>query len=386
MDWKNGKNIDELKIIKNDNYYGSHDMWSSDAAIYIDEKEVNFINGIAAVNACVIYNKKSRVWACSGVIDENYNEYFNTKNKYGEELVITRNLMFYGYNSEILRVGENDFFVKVKLGYYDSGAYRFIIKHIRLNEGKLELINGDIGANYEKTSSNNLLITSDLFGENKRLYDVSSGQFLEDKKIYPISNGVDTKFFKKNEKLGQEFRKKYGYTDDDKVVIGIGLYIERKGIVDFVELASKMKDYQFIWFGYSPKSMATKDVRKALETELDNLTFAGYVESKMIKAAMSGCDVYIFPTYEETEGIPLIEAFAASCNTVVRDIPVFSEYEEGKIVYKAKNNREFKKKIEDIVEGRLPSLKDNALQVAYDKDISVVGKKLKEVYESVLED
>ena len=186
MDWKNGKNIDELKIIKNDNYYGSHEMWSSDAVIYIDEKEVNFINGIAAVNAHVIYNRKSRVWACSGVIDENYNEYFNTKNKYGEELVITRNLMFYGYNSDILRVGENDFFVKVKLGYYDSGAYRFIIKHIRLNEGKLELINGDIGADYEKTSSNNLLITSDLFGENKRLYDVSSGQFLEDKKIYEL--------------------------------------------------------------------------------------------------------------------------------------------------------------------------------------------------------
>ena len=86
MDWKNGKNIDELKIIKNDNYYGSHEMWSSDAVIYIDEKEVNFINGIAAVNAHVIYNRKSRVWACSGVIDENYNEYFNTKDKYGEEL------------------------------------------------------------------------------------------------------------------------------------------------------------------------------------------------------------------------------------------------------------------------------------------------------------
>ena len=206
-----------------------------------------------------------------------------------------------------------------------------------------------------------------------------------DKKIYSISNGVDTKFFKHDEKLGKEFRKKYGYTDDDKVIIGIGLYIERTGIVDFVELAKKMKDYKFIWFGYSPKSMATKEVKKALETELDNLTFAGYVESKMIKAAMSGCNLYIFPTYEETEGIPLIEAFASSCNTIVRDIPVFSEYEEGKIVYKAKNNREFKKKIEDIVEGRLPSLVENAKKVALEKDILVVGKKLKKVYEDLLD-
>ena len=206
------------------------------------------------------------------------------------------------------------------------------------------------------------------------------------KKIYSISNGVDTKFFKKDEKLGREFRKKYGYTKDDKVIIGIGLYIERKGIVDFVKLASQMKDYKFIWFGYSPKSMATKEVKKALEMKLDNLTFAGYVESKMIKAAMSGCDLYIFPTYEETEGMPLIEAFASSCNTIVRDIPVFSEYEEGKIVYKAKNNREFKRKIEAIIEGKLPSLTKNALEVAKEKDLLVVGRKLKEVYNSLLVD
>ena len=48
---------------------------------------------------------------------------------------------------------------------------------------------------------------------------------LENKKIYAISNGVELDFFKKNKKYGQEFRKKYGYSDTDKVIIGIGLYI-----------------------------------------------------------------------------------------------------------------------------------------------------------------
>ena len=45
------------------------------------------------------------------------------------------------------------------------------------------------------------------------------------KNITAISNGIDTSFFKKDDKLGQEFRKKYGYTKDDKVIMAIGLYL-----------------------------------------------------------------------------------------------------------------------------------------------------------------
>ena len=136
------------------------------------------------------------------------------------------------------------------------------------------------------------------------------------KEIYAISNGIEIDKFKRNNELGKQFRKKYNYNEFDKVIIGIGLYIRRKGIVDFVELAKRMPEYKFIWFGYSPLSAATKDVRDAVNTKLDNLTFAGYVESSEIIGAMSGCDLYIFPTLEETEGIPVIEACACKCKAL----------------------------------------------------------------------
>ena len=181
------------------------------------------------------------------------------------------------------------------------------------------------------------------------------------------------------------FRKRYHYSDQDKVVIGIGLYIERKGIVDFVELAKRLPEYKFIWFGYSPLSAATKEVRKAVNTKLDNLVFAGYVEQDIIVEAMNGCDLYLFPTLEETEGIPIIEACACKTNALIRDIPIFEEWlEEGKNVYKAKDVDEFEKKIKLILEKKLPPLGEKAYQVAKERDIKTVGKQLKEVYEEVL--
>lgn len=226
-----------------------------------------------------------------------------------------------------------------------------------------------------------IIVTPTLY--SKRLIEKYKG--LEKKKIYAISNGIDTTLFKKDKKAGETFRKEYGLSKNDKVVIAIGLYIRRKGIVDFVELARRMPEYKFIWFGYSSLKAATRDVRRAVNTKLPNLTWAGYVPQLKIKEAMSGADLYIFPTFEETEGIPIIEACASKQNAIVRDIPIFDEWlEDGKNIYKAKDVDEFEEKIKGILEGKLPSLVEEGYKVAADRDLKTIGKKLKAVYEEVL--
>jgi len=217
---------------------------------------------------------------------------------------------------------------------------------------------------------------------SKRLLEGYKG--LENKTIYDVSNGIELEFFKKDKKLGEMFRKKYGYKKEDKVIFGIGLYIERKGIVDFVELAKRLPEYKFIWFGYSPLAAATKPVKKAIHTKLDNLTFAGYVEPEMIKAAMNGGDLFLFPTLEETEGIPVIEACACKCNSIIRDIPIFDDWlVDGENIYKAKDINEFEEKIKLFFNGKLNDLTDNAYDVAKQRDIKIVGKKLKNIYKSL---
>lgn len=205
------------------------------------------------------------------------------------------------------------------------------------------------------------------------------------KPIKDISNGIDVNFFKHDDKLGKEFRKKYGYSDTDKIIMGVGLYIERKGIIDFVELAKLLPQYKFIWFGHSPLAASPQKVKDAVNTKLSNLLFAGYVEPEILKGAYSGCDLYLFPTLEETEGIPIIEACAARIPALIRDIPVFSGWlEDGINVYKAKDIEGFKDKIEGILEGKLPNLTKEGYKVALERDIKKVGKRLIDTYKEVL--
>lgn len=207
------------------------------------------------------------------------------------------------------------------------------------------------------------------------------------KPISAISNGIELSFFEKNEAAGENFRKMYGYKKGDKIIVGVGLYIKRKGILDFVELAKRMPEYEFIWFGSSPLYASPRKVRKAVKTSLPNLKFPGYVDPAIIRSALSGANLYLFPTLEETEGIPAIEALASRQYLLVRDIPVFRPWlKEGVNCYKAKNIDEFEEKIRAILEGKMKDLTEEGYKTAKRRNMKNIGRNLLKVYKSVLEE
>ena len=208
-----------------------------------------------------------------------------------------------------------------------------------------------------------------------------------DKPIVAISNGIELDFFKKNEEDGKKFRRDFGFSDDDKIIISVGLYIERKGILDFVELAKRFPEYKFVWFGYLSLNLVPPKIRKAVETELPNLYFPGYVPREELRKAYSGANLFLFPTLEETEGIVLLEALASKIPVLIRDIPIYEGwFVDGENVYKASDLETFEQKIKGILEGELPNLTEQGYKVAEERDIKNIGKQLKELYESLLEE
>ncbi len=204
------------------------------------------------------------------------------------------------------------------------------------------------------------------------------------KPVYAVSNGIDLNFFKAEPCDREKFRSAFGFTESDKVVIAVGLYLERKGILDFVEMAKKMPDYKFIWFGKTPLYSVPFKIIKAVKTKLPNLNFAGYVDPSILKTAYSGADIYIFPTHEETEGIVLLEALSCKSKVLVRDIPVFSWLEGGKDCYKSADNNDMMKKIAAIIDGSLPDLTESGYRKIEEKSLDKIGPELIKVYNEAL--
>lgn len=204
--------------------------------------------------------------------------------------------------------------------------------------------------------------------------------------IYALSNGIELSQFAPIPNARTLFRQKYNITEDEFTVIGIGLYLERKGILEFVELAKRLPHIRFIWFGYTDLTFVPTKIKEAVQNPPINLIFAGYVDNKEIIQAMQGCDLFLFTTFEETEGIPAVEACAAKVNFVVRDIPVFDDWLiDQHNVYKAKDIDDFERIIQGFANRQFPSLVEEAYSVAKSRDLHAIGKQLEAIYQKAIE-
>ncbi|GKU25080.1 glycosyltransferase [Clostridium folliculivorans] len=204
------------------------------------------------------------------------------------------------------------------------------------------------------------------------------------KPIFALSNGVDLSYFSPSPDGVKRFREKYKLKPNEKVVISVGHYIERKGISDFIKLAKRMPDIKFIWFGYTNLKLVPSYIQKAIAEAPKNVIFPGYISADELRDAYSGSDLFLFLTHEETEGIVLLEALAMKIAVLVRDIPIYSDdFSDGKEIYKASTLDEFQDKIEKIIDGSLPSLKDAAYELVKKKDIKAIGNRLQNIYNSI---
>lgn len=203
--------------------------------------------------------------------------------------------------------------------------------------------------------------------------------------IYPVSNGIDLTRFQKDDQKIKAYRRYFSLQPQDKVVLGVGLFFERKGILDFLEAARRLPQYKFIWFGDINRFVIPPEISNAVENHPNNVIFPGYVKGPIIEGAYQDADCFLFPSYEETEGIVVLEALASRVPVVVRDIGAFSPWlADGVSCYKGHDNQEFVKLVQGAVEKTLPDTTAAGYEVARERSIANIGRQLKTIYETVL--
>ncbi len=202
------------------------------------------------------------------------------------------------------------------------------------------------------------------------------------KPIIALSNGIDIRQFVPDIEKRKFFRQKYHLSEDKKVILSVGHYIERKGILEFMEMARKMPEVQFLWFGYTNPKLIPVKVQKAMEAAPANVRFPGYVTPEELRYAYQGSDLFCFMSHEETEGIVVLEALACKIPVLVRDIPVYEGWlKNGVNVYKAAHTNEFVCTAEKILNGSLPDLSKQGWEAARERAFPEIADKMKWIYQ-----
>lgn len=140
---------------------------------------------------------------------------------------------------------------------------------------------------------------------------VSSDQF------YPVSL---------EEKIN--IRKKYNICKDIFVVLAVGQVQTRKGVLDFIEIAKKMPDIQFIWaggFSFGPITDGYKELKKIMENPPANVRFLGIVDRDKMNEIYNMADIMFLPSYEELFPMTVLEAMNCKIPILLRDLDIYPD-------------------------------------------------------------
>lgn len=199
--------------------------------------------------------------------------------------------------------------------------------------------------------------------------------------VRALSNGIDTDFFAPSRERGRAFRQKYGLGDGDRAAISVGHYIERKGLLEFLEVARRLPGVRFFWFGYTDPALIPKKIRDAIANPPENVRFPGYVGREDLRDAYCGADAFLFLSREETEGIVVLEALACGAPTILRDIPVYRGWlTDGENVHKAEDVPSAAEKLSLLLSGHLPDLTGAGRETALSRSYRAVAVRLAEIY------
>jgi 1,2-diacylglycerol-3-alpha-glucose alpha-1,2-glucosyltransferase len=205
-------------------------------------------------------------------------------------------------------------------------------------------------------------------------------------KTVAISNGIDVKEYAPSAEAQRAFRERFAIKEGEPFVMGVGFPFERKGLHDFFEVARSFPTIKFIWFGHLAAPLISAKAKKWIRQRPANAIMAGYCKGNLIHGAYQTATCLFFPSYEETEGIVVLEALASRCPLIARDIGVYKPWlHDGVNAHLCADNASFARNIASLLEnGEKKEILDAGFAVAEERSLDKIGAELKAAYESLI--
>lgn len=146
----------------------------------------------------------------------------------------------------------------------------------------------------------------------------------------PIIYGVDPEKFKKDNSRTKELREKFGYEDNDVIVLAVGRLVYKKGfhyLVDAIpEVVNKYPNVRFLLIGDGDQrqNLELQTKRYKLQT---NIKMPGYVSYDELLHYYNLGDIFINPSIRDKAGnlddqnVALVEAMACGKPVIATNFP-----------------------------------------------------------------
>lgn len=140
-------------------------------------------------------------------------------------------------------------------------------------------------------------------------------------------------FYKINDRSKATLRESFGLDPDKFTVVSAGQLQMRKGVLEFIDLAKKMPDVQFVWagdFAFKGISEGRKEIMEHMDELPSNVHFLGLVERNRMNEFFNMGDVMLQLSFEELFPMTILESMNANIPLLLRDLreyrPILFDY------------------------------------------------------------
>lgn len=148
-------------------------------------------------------------------------------------------------------------------------------------------------------------------------------------KIRYIPNYVsDKNFFKISEYEKKIIKKEFKINEEKFIVLAAGQLQTRKGIFDYIELAEKMPNVEFIWAGgFSFKNISDgySKIKDIVKNPPKNLHFLGIIEREKMNGLYNISNVMLLPSFEELFPMVILESMNCEVPIILRDLEIYND-------------------------------------------------------------
>lgn len=172
-------------------------------------------------------------------------------------------------------------------------------------------------------SVDHIVVVNPYFIDVLKKYNIS-----EDKVTY-IPNFVSEKnFYKYDNDKKNAIKKDFNIDPKSFVVLGVGQVQTRKGLFDFIEVAKKLPDIQFIWaggFSFGAITDGYEELKKIVSNPPKNVKFIGIIERDKMNDIYNIADLLFLPSYKELFPMSVLEAMSLKLPILLRDLEIYKK-------------------------------------------------------------
>jgi len=152
----------------------------------------------------------------------------------------------------------------------------------------------------------------------------------KDEDVHVIYHGIDHQIFRLYDNIRLDFDL------PDKFLLSVGSIEPRKNLIGLLEAYSRLSDaikqeYKLVLVGF--KGWENQEIMRLIEQNQENIIYLGFITDEELAKVYNLATIFVFPSFYEGFGLPIIEAFACGTPVVSSNATSLPEVGADAVVY-----------------------------------------------------